>query len=143
MMKKMAILILLIILSLRAYSPDLRVILVCKDAPIEPYRAIWEAICTVESGNDPLAIGDKNLKKHSYGIAQIREDRLKDFNESTGKHYTKEDMFDVAKSKEVFLYYAYGNNESIARRWNGGEDAMNPKKLKYTDKYYKLIRKHL
>lgn len=139
-MKCMKILILLALLSLKAYSPDLKVLYVCSYAPIAPYEQIWKAVCKVESSNNPLAIGDKNLKKHSYGIAQIRQSRLDDFNQRTGKHYTTKDMFDVAKSKEVFMHYASGDNETIARNWNGGNRGMQKKSTK---KYYKLIQKNL
>ena len=114
-------------------------------APVyRPYEKIWRAVCQVESGNDPYAIGDKKLKKKSYGIAQIRETRLDDYYEKTGIRYTKNEMFDTTKSKSVFLYYAmrYSPNdtESISRSWNGGERGM---KKHSTRAYYKKVKKYL
>jgi hypothetical protein len=108
---------------------------------IHPYEKLWQATCKVESNFNPMAIGDKNLKKHSYGIVQIRAERLNDYYKETGIRYTVKDMFDPKKSKEVFMYYALGSNlESIARCWNGGPDGMNKAS---TRAYWNLIKSQL
>jgi hypothetical protein len=108
---------------------------------VRPYEALWHATCYVETRFDTMAIGDKNLKTHSYGIAQIRQSRLDDFYEQTGIRYSVTDMFDPAKSKEVFMFYASGSDlECIARMWNGGPDGMEKAS---TRKYWKLIREQL
>jgi hypothetical protein len=135
-MKRMKILIILMALSFRSYAPEYRSLIIGINAPIQPYEALWNATCKVESGFDAYAIGDKNLKKHSYGIAQIRESRLRDFNNATGNHYAITDMFDVSKSKEVFMYYCTGADlEKIAKAWNGSGPM--------TVKYWKLIKPNL
>jgi hypothetical protein len=139
-MKKMKILIILIILTFRVYAPTNPVLYIPAPDKIQPYEAIWKAICQAESGGDPYAIGDKNLRKHSYGIAQIRQSRLDDFYKQTGIRYSVKEMFDTAKSKEVFMFYASGDDETIARCWNGGPDGMNKKSTK---KYYNLIKSNL
>ena len=139
-MKRMKILILLSILTFRSYAPAHMELCVVRDAPIQPYEAIWQAISQTESNGNPYAIGDKNLREHSYGIVQIRQSRLNDFYKQTGIRYSVNDMFDTVKSKRVFMFYASGDNEVIARTWNGGPDGMNKKSTK---SYYLKIKKSL
>ena len=133
-------LILLSILTFRVYAPAHQEICVVKYAPIQPYEAIWQAICQAESNGNPFAIGDKNLPSHSYGIVQIRQSRLDDFYKQTGIRYSVNDMFDTVKSKNVFMFYASGDNEAIARCWNGGPDGMNKRSTK---SYYLKIKHSL
>lgn len=122
-------------------APDNPSMIIPVPEAIRPYEAIWQAVCTVESGGDIYAIGDKRLKHHSYGVAQIRESRLDDYYRKTGIRYSVTNMFDPAKAKEVFMYYCNGfDMEVIARTWNGGERGMQKKS---TIKYWKLIQKAL
>lgn len=94
---------------------------------IQPYEKIWEAVCLIESSNNPLAIGDKNLKEHSYGIAQIRRERLEDYNKSTGHKYLLYDLFDPGLSKAIFMHYAFKYGpyriDEAVMRWNGSGPA--------------------
>jgi hypothetical protein len=117
-------------------APPLREVVICQPEQINPYEAIWKATCKVESDNNPFAIGDRNLKKKSYGIIQIRESRLKDYYEKTGIRYSVTDMFDVKKSKEVFMFYCSGSDlEPISRLWNGGPDGLEKEStLEYWNK---------
>ena len=110
------------------------------DEPIKPYEAVWNATCAVESNFNPNAIGDKHLKQWSYGIAQIRKTRLDDYYQRTDIRYSTHDMLDPIKSKEVFMYYTRGDNEVVAREWNGGPTGMNKKS---TIKYWNLIKTNL
>ena len=91
----------------------------------------------VESGMYDKAY---NAKEKATGIAQVRPIRLKDFNKSTGKNYKLSDMYDINKSKEVFMYYVSYNLEETIRCWNGGPDAM---KKRSTLKYYEKVLKYL
>ncbi|MBN1226122.1 MAG: transglycosylase SLT domain-containing protein [Deltaproteobacteria bacterium] len=127
--------ILLLMLTFRAYSPGNHVLSVLRQEPIQPHEAIWKATCRVESNFNPYAVGDKHLKKHSYGVVQIRQSRLDDFYRETGIKYDVQDMFDPQKSKHVFMYYANFDNEVTSRTWNGGPNGMQKKStLKYWDK---------
>ncbi len=131
----MTLIIIFCLFTLRLISPPNQNLYIIKPEVIKPYGAIWRATCKVESNNNPLAIGDKCLKTHSYGIVQIRQSRLDDFYKETGIRYSLTDMFDTLKSKQVFMYYAKGNNEVVARCWNGGEDGMNKEStLEYWNK---------
>ena len=111
---------------------------------VNPYESIWQAVIQVESSGNPLAVGDKNLKRYSYGIAQIRQSRLDDYYRQTGIRYYETDMFCPVKSKSVFMYYAsqidYRDSERISRLWNGGNKGMQKKS---TIPYWKKINKHL
>jgi len=111
---------------------------------IRPYEAVWNAHCSVESNFDTDAIGDLMYKEYSYGIVQIRRSRLLDYYLQTGIWYDVEDMFDVEKSKEVWMYYACQCDpweiERIARLWNGGPRGMQKKS---TIKYYLKINSAL
>lgn len=139
--------ILLLVLSFRAYSPEHKELPIVEGESIQPYEAIWQVTCSTESSHNPYAIGDTALVRHSYGIVQIRESRLDEYNNLTGKHYTVNDLFKVSVSKEIFMYYACRYNpsqtESISRCWNGGPDAMNSKKKHFTNRYYSLILENL
>ena len=73
----------------------------------------------------------------AYGAFQIREIRLKDFNNRTGKGYTLEEMYDYNKAKDVFLHYAKGSFEAVARGWNGGP---NWRYKESTKEYWKKIK---
>ncbi len=140
-MKKMKMMILITcIFSASLTAPPPRMITIPAGEVIRPYEAIWNAVCAVESNHNPYAVGDKHLKEHSYGIVQIRKSRLDDYYQRTGIRYSVQDMFDVAKSKEVFVHYATTDNEYTARCWNGGASGMSKKS---TLRYWKLIQKHL
>lgn len=137
----MKILITLLILTFRAYAPEYRELVIAEVAPTQPYESLWNATCYVETRFNTLAIGDTALVEHSYGIAQIRNERLQDYYLATGINYSVTDMFDPVKSKEVFMFYASGSDlEVIARTWNGGPTGMNKES---TLEYWKLIKSQL
>lgn len=115
-----------------------------KSEPINPFETIWKAVCKVESGGNIMAVGDKQLKDYSYGIAQIRMERLNDYYNKTGIRYFEKDMFDPNKAKQVYMYYAMQFNpsdiKSIVCEWNGGP---HWKKIKSVEKYYLKIQKQM
>jgi len=93
-----------------------------------PEEILWRAICTVESGNNPVAVGDRG---EAVGIAQIHKCLVDDVNRILRrKLYTYSDRLDPAKSKAMFLiyihhYYPNGALEQWARCWNGGPKGPN------------------
>ncbi len=108
-----------------------------------PVRAgLWEAICAVESGGNPRAVGDNSL---AVGIAQIHPIMVREANRLAGTKYTLKDRLDPVKSKAIFTIYVehYGKGKSLeykARLWNGGPGG-NSKTA--TIAYWKKIQKHL
>lgn len=108
-----------------------------------PLRAgLWEAVCTVESGGNPLAIGDGGK---AAGVAQIWPITVKDVNRFAGTKFTLNDRFDVEKSRAIFQLYVnhYGKGQSDevkARIWNGGPKGN---KKRATIAYWNKIQKHL
>lgn len=133
-MKRLIILIFLMF-SLRTFAPASNCLVILDNSPIQPYEKLWEAICEIESGGNPYAIGDKHLMHHSYGIVQIRQSRLNDYVKQTGKVYTVQDCFDKEVSREIFMFYVSPDFETTAREWNGGANGMKKKStLKYWEK---------
>jgi hypothetical protein len=117
--------------------------ILCLAVSALPARAgLWEAVCAVESGGNPRAIGDGGK---AAGIAQIWAITVKDINRFAGTRYTLSDRFDPVKSKEMFNLYVehYGKGRSLqykARLWNGGPGGNNKTA---TIAYWKKIKKHL
>jgi len=137
-MKRMILIIsILSIFILTAKGPDDNRLVIVQAEKIRPYEAVFNAVCKVESNNDPLAIGDKHLEEYSYGVAQIRQIKLDDYFRQTGIRYTTKDCYSESVSKEIFMHHMmqYPNIEIGVRRWNG--------KLSLTDAYWKRIQKHL
>lgn len=138
-MRKMQILILFLGLTLQMYAPENKVLYISEPMAINPYQRACGAVWRVESNFDATAIGDKHLKQWSYGIGQIRKERLDDYNKATGNHYTVKDLFSPAISRQIFMHYAhqYGpyRIDEMIRAWNGS----GPK----TYIYLKNVKKYL
>jgi hypothetical protein len=103
------------------------------------------AIAVVESNLDSSAVGDTNLENKAYGILQIRQPAIDDFNRWHGTGYRAEDCLDnTTLSVMVCRSYLrhYGTEErlgdqwtieSLARIWNGGPNGY---KKQSTEKYW-------
>ena len=138
-MYKMIITIFLTLFSLKAFCPTEKVIYIDQPDPINPFENVWNAVIKIESNGDPFAVGDKHLEEWSYGIGQIRKVRLDHYYDLTGIRYFEEDMFDPAKSKEVFMFSAHKigpyDMDRIIRGWNGSGPL--------TYRYLAKVKKHL
>jgi hypothetical protein len=139
-MKKMTTLLILLTICSTLIAPPLGQLIIIASTPIKPWEKVWNVTCKIESNNDSTAVGDKHLKRWSHGIAMIRQSRLDDFNKRTGKNYTIKDVYDTIIAKEIFMFYAHGDNEVTAREWNGGPDGMIKKS---TIEYWNKIKEHL
>lgn len=128
----LTILLFLIHVTLKAPADD-RIILF---SPVlrHPYAEIITAIGTVESNGDNSAFNKKEIAR---GYFQIREIRLKDFNQRTGLKFTKQDLFIYHKAEIIFLFYASDFNpdstKAISREWNKSKTG------KYIDKVQKQL----
>jgi len=141
MMKMTNLILIMSLFTASLSAPPSSVVSIPIAEAVRPYDALWRATCRVESKCNPLAIGDKHLERHSYGIVQIRKVRLDDYFKRTGIRYGVLDMFDVEKSKEVFMYYCAGTDlEYISRAWNGGYGGTEKQA---TLEYWKLIQTKL
>lgn len=132
-MKKLICLI-LIFISLDAFAPAVNSLTIIKSESINPYEKIWEAICAVESSNNPNII---NHKEGAYGLVQVRKARLSDFNRESGQSYSLIDCLRPDVSKIVFMHNAVRFNPAdyrlIARDWNKSK----------TDIYWEKVNKQL
>jgi len=143
-MKRLLLISILLMCFIKLPAPGSGALMIVEAEAVKPYEQLWKATCKVESSNNPFAIGDKNLKAHSYGIVQVRGSRLSDFYDRTGIRYTERDMFDTVKAKRVFMHYAMQFNpadiKSISCSWNAGP---NWKRVKSVNKYYLKVQKEL
>ena len=111
-------------------------------------------LVTVESHNDSLVIGDKNLTNRAYGICQIRQGYLDDVNKIAHTHYTMEDLIhNKGLSRWCVVQYVshYGirytrlTNRPVtiqvaARIHNGGPNGW---RRKSTDAFLEKFKNHL
>jgi hypothetical protein len=106
------------------------------------YKPLIKAIGIIESRCDTNAI---NVKEGAYGYFQIRKNRLKHYNNLTGKNYTSQDMHNFEKAQEVFLYFVNHDSrgrlipdkpyDKTAKNWNGSGPM--------TENYWKLVSAQL
>ena len=143
-MKRMKLIILYLAFTIPAQAPMTTVIDIQEKSSIQPYEKIWQAVCKIESSNNPKAYRMDDNGYPSVGIVQIQQSRLNDFKKHTGINYTLEDMYSPEKSKIVFLFYACEfqpyDVETISRCWNAGPRGIT---MKCTKKYYFKIKKAL
>lgn len=102
-------------------APGFMELYIVSVAPINYYDPLIKALTYVEvkNGHDLY-----NENENAVGWFQIRQIRVDDFNNRTGKHYTLNMMYDYNTSKEVFMYYCKGRSyEEIAKSWNGSGKA--------------------
>lgn len=110
-------------------------------------NGLIDALCTVESNNNPSAIGDGG---QAVGILQIHPIMIKDVNRILGKDaYTLRDRLDPAKSRKICRVYLshYGKNKTLLQMsamWCAGPDGyrqMNkPAVKRYVDKVRRVMK---
>lgn len=110
-----------------------------------------DLIAQVESGGRLTVIGDKHLAAKAYGILQIRQPCLDDFNRWNGTNHSAKDMLGNKElSYTVFRGYMriYATEarlghqptyEDMARIWNGGPRGyMKTSTVGYAEKLRKV-----
>jgi len=102
-----------------------------------PYEKIWQAAIYVESRGDPFAVNPLDPNGGSWGIVQIGQLKLNEYNLEHGTNLVLKDCFDVEISKKIFMHHMakYNDIETAIRGWNGS----GPKTLEY----WSLIQKAL
>ena len=109
----------------------------------DPIKPLIDALCKVESNNNPKAVGDGGK---AVGILQIWPIMVKDVNRILHKEvYVLGDRTDPVKSRKICRVYLnhYGKGKSfeyLARIWNGGPKGY---KKECTVKYWKKVQKEL
>lgn len=116
-----------------------------------------DAIIHVESGGDDFAVGDRTLEWSAYGPMQIRWPVVSDVNRIYGTDYrARMCKGNRPLSIEIFKKYmaiyvtpkVLGRpvtDEDMARCWNGGPSAWNPKSRMYkaTNGYWAKVKRAL
>lgn len=137
-MKRLLILFLFLLFSMATPSAYIKVCYILAKFEINPYNKLFNAICMVESSMNPMAIKED---EQAYGIAQIRQCRLNEYNRLTGKLYNLTDCFNPKVAREIFMYYCQGRDfQTISRAWNGGERG---KTKKSTQIYWRKVKSKL
>jgi hypothetical protein len=140
-MKKL-IMIALFMMSVKVAAPPApKHLVILAGVCINPYEVGFAATGMVESRLDLFAY---NPFEKAYGMVQIREIRLEDYNTRTGSNYTVQDLFDYNISRKIYMYYAsridYRDPERIAREWNGWVNGMEKAS---TVEYWKKVKSYL
>jgi hypothetical protein len=119
-----------------------------------------EALVRTESNGNAAAIGDSGK---AFGILQIHDVMVKDFNRITGKNYKHEDMFNEITSREVargvLNFYSKHIEKTMNRKatekelgfiWNGGGSSwrrvaapISDTKQKNLEAYWAKVYKNL
>lgn len=92
-------------------------------------HAVIAALCIVESGGDPTAVGDGG---RALGMLQIHEAVIHDVNRIYGTNFAHTDAFVPRWARRIARLYlqhycgAHASAERYARTWNGGP--RGPKK---------------
>lgn len=134
-MKRILIILAMSLIVGRATAPPNDRIYLPEANQIKPFERAWQAVCIVESNNNPRAY---NPIEMATGVSQIRPIRLNDYNKRTGKNYKLEDCYDVEISKEIFMYYCSNpyDIEKTCKSWNGS----GPKTEEYWSKIEKALK---
>lgn len=124
---------LLILISLKVFAPAERCIYLAEPLPEQPFKNVIKAVTEVESSGNTFAY---NPDEEAYGAFQIRQIRLNDYRNRTGKNITLNDCYDYEVSEMIFLFYATIHGpyqiEKIVRNWNG--------KWELTDDYWERVK---
>jgi hypothetical protein len=91
---------------------------VLKSESVNLYLTVWETVKQVETGGDDFAV---NEKEQAYGVGQIRQCKLDDYNRANKSVLTLQDCFNEAVSRKVWLWHCaqYDDIETAIKRWNG------------------------
>lgn len=128
---KQSLLILFLLISIRVMAPTQRYLPLLRPEPVNPYLNLYKASCFVESSHRAKVI---NEKEKAYGIVQLRQMKLDDYNKETGNHYTLHDCLDQDISKTIWMHFAskydYRDYELIAKSWNRSKTDIYWNKIK-------------
>ena len=107
-------------------------------------------LCIIESGNNPLAVGDNGK---AVGILQIHKCVVDDVNRVYGTNFTYADRtYEYASKYMATLYLAYWgrrymiltgkepDEEVLSKLWNGGPTGYDRDS---TNKYWEKVKKEL
>jgi len=125
---------LLLIIPIKCLAPSTVNLTVVVRSPIERYLPLYRAVAFVETHENALSV---NLEEWAFGIIQIRQCMLDDFNRATGFNYSLFDCYREEVSKKIFYWHCcrYVDFELCARRWNGSG--------KMTDNYWVKVKNKL
>jgi hypothetical protein len=133
---RLILVIFLLFLSSRIFAPAYNSMIIPVPIEINPWLDLWQATCIIESENNPAMV---NFTEGAYGIVQIRQCKLDDYNKSTSRNYMLATVINESVSREIFLHHCSlcNSDEEAARTWNGGPRGMDKPQ---TEIYWEKIR---
>jgi hypothetical protein len=133
---RLILVILFFFISIPIFAPADNSVIIQVPEEINRWLGLWRATCTIESENKSDMI---NIREGAYGIVQIRQCKLDDYNKATSGNYVLSAVVDEAVSMEIFLHHCSlcNSDEEAARTWNGGPRGMEKPQTKI---YWEKIR---
>lgn len=119
-------------------APPSPCVMIFASEGINPYIGAWNATCAIESRFDPFAHNSKDPNGGSFGIAQIGQLKLNEYNQANNTNYHLKDCYDVSISQKIFFWHCmkYGTDiKTACKAWNGSGPA--------TIEYWKLVSSRL
>ncbi len=136
-MKKYLVIFLMLI-AIKLSAPPAGCLSILAGESVNPYDNVWKAISVIESGNNRFAVNFEDPNGGSYGIVQIGQLKLNEYNTANGTDYKLADCFDVEVSRKIFMWHfmKYGTDiETASKAWNGSGPMTNI--------YWDKVRKQL
>lgn len=133
-LKRIILISLMIPVPALVLAPGINALYILKAELIDRWLPVWQAVKYVESRNIAHMV---NITEGAYGCAQIRQEKLNDFNRATGHYYLLKDCLRESVSYEVFRWHCAGFRDPVVavKRWNGrGPGSEN---------YWRKVRKQL
>lgn len=119
------------LISIKVMAPTERFQPLLRPEPVNPYMNLYKASCFVESSHRTKVI---NYEEMAFGIVQIRQCKLDDYNKETGNHYMLQDCLNPDVSKTIWMHFAskydYRDCELIAKAWNRSKTNVYWNKIK-------------
>jgi hypothetical protein len=119
---KMLLISILILLTLRAFAPEAKRMLIEKAEKISKFDKIIKAVTWIESKHGKYIF---NPTEGAVGWFQIRQCRVDDYNKQIKGNYRLEDFYDYELSRKMFVWYAeqIQDIDLVIMRWNGSGPA--------------------
>jgi hypothetical protein len=135
---RLIFLILFFSISTRIFAPADNSLIITIPVEINRWLNLWQATCFVESEGNPLKI---NMLEGAYGIVQIRQCKLDDYNKATSENYLLPSVINESVSREIFLQHCStcNSDEEASRTWNGGPRGMDKPQTKIYWEKIKVI----
>lgn len=118
-------------------APTLSCVYVRAESGLNPFEKVFTVICEIESGNDSSRVNMDDPNGGSWGIAQIGQLKLDEYNAAHNTHHVLKDLFCKELSRSIFMFHCmqFISIDTAIKRWNGSG--------KQADDYLKRVKSKL